>query len=351
MGRPQALKAWVPWIEARFKEGVRNGDVLRQELAEAGVLVSLRTVERITKDLRQSSLCQERATLRYETEPGQQLQVDFGECWLEIGEQRVKVFVFVGTLGYSRRTYARIFPSLCQKSWLDGLEGCLRHFEGAPRECLVDNARALVSAWKADQPVFHPEFQAFCDHYGIRPRACRPYRARTKGKVESGVKYVKKNALGRRRFGSWEALEGHLVKWMREVADLRNHGTTHEKPLERFAREQLVPLRGVRSYRAIRRFSRRVGLDVLVHVDTNRYSVPWNLAGQMVDLELEGEEVRIRWRENLVATHRLHPGRFQVVMDPNHLEGLIRQTYPARDPEGVIRPLESYEKAVGGERW
>jgi transposase len=353
MGRPRVLDDWLPWVKARFQEGVRNGDVLRQELASFGIHVSLRTVERSTAGLRKEALCQERATLRFETEPGHQLQVDFGECWLEVAGERVKVFVFVGTLGYSRRTYARIFPGLCQAHWLEGLEGCLRHFGGAPETFLVDNARALVSKWKGDQPVFHPEFQAFCDHYGIRPRACRPYRARTKGKVESGVKYVKRNALGRRCYESWEALEAHLAWWMREVADARIHGTTHERPSERFQREQeaMAPLQCVRPYRAVRRFSRRVALDARVQMDTNRYSVPWELAGQRVELEAEGERLTVTWRGTPVAQHHLHPGRHQEVVDPVHLEGLVQRTFSRKEAGGVIRSLDAYAKAAGGEAW
>lgn len=353
MGRPRALDDWLPWVKGRFQEGVRNGDVLRQELSEKGIQVSLRTVERATSELRMETQCLERATLRYETEPGQQLQVDFGECWLEVGEERVKVFVFVGTLGYSRRTYARIFPGLCQAHWLEGLEGCLRHFGGAPKEFLVDNARALVLHWKGGEPVFHPEFQAFCDHYGIRPRACRPYRAQTKGKVESGVKYVKRNALGRRCFESWEALEAHLVWWMRDVSDERIHGTTHERPRERFQIEQkaLTPLSGILPYRVVRRMDRRVSLDARVQMGTNRYSVPWELAGQKVDLEIEGERLIVTWRGKPVAQHHLHPGRHQEVVDPSHLEGLVRRTYSRKDAEGVIRSLDAYAKAAGGEAW
>jgi transposase len=327
--------------------------VLRQELAEQGVQVSLRTVERATAELRREALCQEKATLRFETEPGQQLQIDFGERWLEVAGERVKVFVFVGTLGYSRRTYARIFPGLCQTYWLEGLEGCLRHFGGAPRDILVDNARALVSRWKGDAPVFHPEFQAFCDHYGMRPRACRPYRARTKGKVESGVKYVKRNALGRFQFESWEELEGHLVRWMREVADERIHGSTHERPSVRFQMEQpaLASLKGVAPYRMVRRLDRRVALDGRVQVETNRYSVPWELAGQSVALRIEGEGLQIVWREKVIARHRLHPGRHQDIVDPAHVEGLVRRTYRTKEAEDIQRPLEAYAQAAGGEAW
>ncbi|MBP1627115.1 MAG: family transposase [Holophagaceae bacterium] len=259
----------------------------------------------------------------------------------------------MGTLGYSRRTYAQLFPGLCQAHWLEGLEGCLRHFGGAPRDFLVDNARALVSRWKGEAPVFHPGFQAFCDHYGIRPSACRPYRAQTKGKVESGVKYVKGNALGRRSYPSWDALEAHLIWWMREISDERIHGTTHDRPRERFEVEtgKLVPLMGVAPYRTLRRMNRRVGLDVRVQVDTNRYSVPWELAGQTVDLEIEGGQLVVKWHGKAMAKHFLHPGRHQEVVDPLHLEGLVQRTLSSRGGEGGVRSMDAYVRAAGGETW
>ena len=90
--------------------------------------------------------------------------------------------------------------------------------------------------------LWHPLFEDFARYYGFTPRACQPYRARTKGKVESGVKYVKRNALAGRRFTSWEELNDWLERWSAEVADPRIHGTTHERPIDRFAHEQLTPI-------------------------------------------------------------------------------------------------------------
>lgn len=110
VGRPKKLADEEDWLRERFKSGVRNGDVLRQELAERGVHAGIRTVERAVEKYRQEIRCAEAATLRFETEPGKQLQIDFGEKWVTVAGARVKVFVFVATLGYSRRTFARIYP-------------------------------------------------------------------------------------------------------------------------------------------------------------------------------------------------------------------------------------------------
>ena len=132
-----------------------------------------------------------RATVRFETPPGSQMQVDFGEKWLEIGGVQQKRYVFVATLGFSRRTFAMVFGAMRQRDWIAGLEGAFHHFGGVPQEVLTDNARPLVQRQQGGKAVFHPEFAAFCNHWGVRPRACQPYRARTKGKVENGVGYVK----------------------------------------------------------------------------------------------------------------------------------------------------------------
>lgn len=352
-GRPQALVGHEDWLKARFLAGVRNADVLRQELADRGLLVSIRTVERFVSPLRTAAMNEERATLRFETEPGQQMQIHFGEKWIDVAGERVKAFVFVATLGYSRCTFAQVYPTLRQRHWLEGLEAALHHFGGVPEECVVDNAKALVLRWQGDRPVFHPEFQAFCHHWGMRPRACRPYRPRTKGKVERGVGYVKGNALGRVSWASWESLHGHLIWWMREVADVRTHGTTGEKPVDRAERERraLLAVGSHPSYLRARRFTRKVTGDCRVEFETNRYSVPYHLVGRTVDMEVEGGELVVRWAGQVVAEHRVTDGRHRDTQDPGHVEGLVRRTYKALHPCELQRPLSDYEAVVGGERW
>lgn len=135
------------------------------------------------------------------------------------------------------------------------------------------------------------------------------------------------------------------------MADQRIHGTTHERPAERFKREEpaLVTLAGIPPYRVVRNLNRRVSLDARIQVETNRYSVPWELAGQLVTTRVEGESLEVCWQGRVVARHRLPPGRFQDLVDPSHLEGLIRRTYPAQEAEKVICSLDDYAKVAGGE--
>jgi transposase len=280
-----ALRGLEPWLKERFLRHRGNADVVRQELQrEHGIQVSLRTVERAVSGYRREVSALARATVRFETPPGKQLQIDFGETRIEVGNERPRVFLFVATLGYSRRPYVAAFLNEAQASWLAGIEGAFRHFNGVPEELLLDNPRALVSRHDARTRTvtFNPKFLAFSRHWGFRPKACAPYRARTKGKDESGVGYVKRNAIAGRRFESWHALEAHLAEWQREIADQRIHGTTGERPIDRFTREEASALRSINarpSFVAVRELSRRVQSDACVEVDTNAYSVPWRLIG------------------------------------------------------------------------
>ncbi|WP_418904490.1 IS21 family transposase, partial [Cereibacter sphaeroides] len=281
--RVRALDGHEDWLRERFLRHRGNADVVRQELiAEKDVLVSLRTVERAVTSWRQALKAEALATVRFETPPGRQLQIDFGERFAEIAGERVKVFLFVATPGYSRRVHVRAFRGERQENWLTGLESAFTTFGSVPEEVLIDNPRALVTTHDATtrQVTFNPTFLAFARHWGFVPRACAPCRARTKGKTESGVGHVKKNAVAGRSFQSWDAFGAHLAAWEREVANMRVHGTTQEAPLARFARDEahrLKPLGGRPAFGALRDLVRVVSHDCAITLDANSYSVPWRL--------------------------------------------------------------------------
>ncbi|MFC0202645.1 IS21 family transposase, partial [Paracoccus rhizosphaerae] len=283
--RPRALDGLEALLGERFRRHAGNADVVRQELAaELGIVVSLRTVEHAVAHLRQELRAEARATVRFETRPGQQLQIDFGERRVAIGDRMEKVFFFVATLGYSRKLHTRAYRGERQEYWFDGMESCFRAFGGVPEEVLLDNARALIQHHDpvSREVVLNPKLHAFARHWGFRVKACAPYRARTKGKDERGVGYVKKNAVAGRRFESFAALEAHLEAWTREVADARVHGTTGEAPRLRFDRDEapvLRPAAGTPPFLASRELVRKVTSDCSVEVDGNAYSVPWTLIG------------------------------------------------------------------------
>nr|ALU64520.1 Mobile element protein [Rhizobium leguminosarum bv. viciae] len=199
----------------------------------------MRSVELRVREWRRELKAQKRATVRFETPPGRQLQIDFGQTRVWIGDERIRVNVFVATLSYSRRIHIRASLREGQTDWFEGMEGAFLRFGGVPSEVLLDNAKALVEHHDAvsREVRFNARLWAFARYWGFVPRACAPYRARTKGKDERGVGYVKKNAIAGRRFESWASFEAHLDRWIREVADQRDHGTTGEPPIERFAGE------------------------------------------------------------------------------------------------------------------
>jgi transposase len=144
--RGSVLEPHRQWIAERLKQHRGNADVVRQDLArELGVRVSLWTVQRAVEHLRRALRAEGLATVRYETAPGQQLQIDFGSTVAVVDDQPLRIHLFVATLGYSRRCFVTAFLHERQSAWLQGLEGALRHFGGVPREVLLDNARALVS--------------------------------------------------------------------------------------------------------------------------------------------------------------------------------------------------------------
>jgi transposase len=355
--RAGQLDGLAGWLAERFRQHRGNADVVRQDLArEHGITVSLRTVERAVAPLRQALRAEARACVRFETPPGKQLQIDFGETRAVIAEEPVRVHLFVATLGYSRRVFVRAFRHERQSAWFDGLEGAFRHLGGLPQEVLLDNAKALVEHHDAvtREVRFNERLHAFARYWGIRVRACAPYRARTKGKDERGVGYVKHNAIAGHRFVSWAALEAHLAWWMREIADVRAHGTTGEVPLLRFARDEaavLKPIDGRPPFRQIREFVRRVQADCAIEVDGNSYSVPWRLIGESVQVILADSQVRVRHAGQEVAVHAETAGRRQRIVDPAHFHGVAGAARPvaAKPAEAaLLRPLAEYELVAGG---
>jgi transposase len=358
--RPSKLDGLQDWLAATFRQHRGNADVVRQELErQHGIRVSLRTVERAVQPLRQDLRAEAKATVRFETPPGKQLQIDFGETRIEIGGERIRTYLFVATLGYSRRCYVQAFRHERQSAWLDGIEGAFYHFDGLPEEVLLDNARALVTNHDATtrEVTFNERLHAFARYWDVRPRACAPYRARTKGKDERGVGYVKHNAIAGHCFASFAELEAHLTWWMREIADLRDHGTTGEPPIERFHRDEAValrPLKGRPPFRQVRELIRRVQADCSVEVDTNAYSVPWRLIGETVQVTVSGGRMLVRHAGHIVADHAESGGRRNRVVASEHFHGVaghagaVRKEPPMPQTAELLRPLHEYELAAGG---
>ena len=347
-----ALSEHAEFLYERFLRHDGNADVVRQELeSELGVKVSLRSVQRALKPHRELLRASRLATPRFETKPGEQLQIDFGTKTVTIENCEQKVHLFVATLGFSRRIFAKAYLQETQTEWLDGLESAFAYFGGVPSTVLMDNAKALVSQPRhGEAPVrFNERVLAFSRYWDFKPRACRPYRARTKGKVERSVGYVKGNALAGREFASWGALDAQLATWLTTVADHRQLSDGDDTtPLSRFEieRKRLTAIDGKPPFGAPRPIERKVTADAVIELDTNRYSVPWTLIGCKVEVSVSATTVSVSHRAELVAEHPRCAGRHQRRLDKAHFQLSDKPTDPKPSTNLLTRPLSEYAAYV-----
>ncbi len=349
-GRPRsrAVDPYLARLAQRGPEAGGNAVVLHRELQGLGFRGSAQQIRRA--EARWAAV----ATVRSESGPGEQAHVDVGQRHVWIGQQRERVHLFVMTVGDSRRLWVRAYPHERLGAVLDGHERAFRHVGGVPLTCLSDNPRPVVLGRQERAGRRHPVFEDFARDDGFTPRACQPDRARTKGQVESGVKDVKRNALAGRRFASWDALNAWLEEWVLTVVDQRIHGTTHERPIDRFARETLTPLGARASSRYERERIRRVPADALVAIGAARSSVPGQYVGTTVTVQETTTHYEIFQGAACIARHAKAP-RDAVVLDQTHDQGRWRpgasprsagppQWDPAYHPLGdvMIRDLAQY---------
>lgn len=358
--RGRILDDWESFLRSRAPEVGFNAMVLYRELVGQGYGGSYAALAKYVAPWREGWRGAELATVRFETGPGEQSQVDWGTSWVYLGEERTRVHLFTMVLGYSRRLFAKAYWSEGLESLLDGHAASFAHFGGRTTTILYDNPRTIVQEKdeSTGRVVWNATFKDRMDFYGVEARLCRYYRAQTKGKVESGVKYVKRNALAGRRFRDLEELNEWLLQWCLKVADERVHGTTHERPCERFLRETLIAV-DLRSPSPRERVeSRVVPRDAYVAVEANRYPVPLEWAGERVEVRIHGEEVWITLPGAEPVRHARLSGKHQVARwngPPRRLPVRGTSSAPAGpprfDPEFLgevgqveIPPLGRYER-------
>ncbi len=281
------------------------------------------TVRNAVRPLRIEAAAASVTQCRFETEPGAQAQADWGQVRVRFDAGAAEVHIFVLTLGYSRRSWAEGYEHERMESLLSAHEHGFAHFGGVPREILYDRMRTVIQGEADGVKRWNDTFRAFAGHWGFEPRGCRPYRAQSKGKVESGVKYVKRNFLPGRTFRDLADFNAQLRAWLADIADVRIYGTIHEAPIARFAREAaaLTPLAGRAGFLQAMRRERVVADDWLVTIDTHRYSVPWRRIGPTVTVVRVGGCWHIHHRGRLVAEHPVRAGRHQLSVKPEHGPG------------------------------
>ncbi len=268
---------------------------------------------------------------------------------MPLGDVPTAVHIFVMTLGYSRRGFAMGFLGERMPDLLAAHEAAFAHFGGRCEFLLYDRMRTVVLGTAKGKAKLNATFASFASYWGFTPRLCQPYRAQTKGKVESGVKYVKRNFVPGRVFHDLDDFNAQLAGWQIGVADLRTHGTTHQRPIERFADEApaLAPTAGHPSFLQAMVRDRVVADDWLVAIDGNRYSVPFALIGKTVQVVRQGGNWAIRHRGVVVAEHAVLAGRGQLNVKPEHGPGAAVRNTRQRFSSSSAPPTEATAQASG----
>lgn len=278
-------------------------------------------------------------------DPGQAMQVDWGHCGqIQIGSTRRNISVFVAVLCYSRLGYLEFCLSQRKAEFYRSLVHALTFFGGSPKQVIFDNLKAAVLNGSGRQACLHPDFLALCGHFCLEPIACTRRDPESKGMVEASVRYIKRNALQGRdeELRAWEDYGRLAVTWRDEVANVRLHHMTRERPIDRFEQEKgrLRPL-PMLAFDTDEVVPAVVSSHARIHFDGNRYSVPPHLIDKTVLVRANAHELRVIAQGTEVARHARSYDRRQLILLRDHqLEALkMRHHLGAREVEDTIDAL------------
>ncbi|CAG0943061.1 hypothetical protein ANRL1_01191 [Anaerolineae bacterium] len=276
------------------------------------------------------------AFVRFETEPGQQGQVDwspFGRIH-HLGQSR-KLSCFALVLGYSRALYAEFTVSENLATLVQCHLNAFRYVGGIPRELLYDQMKTVVLSWSPDHIEWNPQFADFAKTFGFDPRVCRPRRAQTKGKIERPFGYIGDSFFAGLDIEhlTLDELNTQLRYWLDHIANTRVHRTTQCVPFERLKEEKLLPVPD-RTYVVELVETRKSHKDCHLDYQGNRYSVPFQYACRELTVRAQGDQLRIFDGEKLIATHTICPKKRQMITDPAHFSGIPHPVY-ASDRQAI----------------
>ena len=342
-------------MRQRFVDTGLSGVRLCEEIKAMGYHGAVDAVQRYLTEIEQPIRALTKATVRFETPPGEQAQVDWAEvgCYLDATGTKRKVYAFVMILSYSRTLYVEFTTTMKLAELIACHQRAFEYFGGFPRRILYDNMKQV----RLSQGEWNPLMQDFLGHYGITPITCRPYRPRTKGKVERAIGYLKDNFLKGREFADLADLRARGQHWQNETANLRVHATTRRIPLELLAAEGLTPISLVADYHLVLRDERIVDAEGFVRLRGSRYSVPPAVVGQKVVVEQGQQRVKVRLGEVIVAEHPAATRPGSIIARPEHVAqmwqlAMVRtQVQPPRaqplfEQPVAARPLSVYEEVA-----
>lgn len=350
--RAHKLDPFVPFLEQRLADGVCNANKLLAELHLRGYSGGKTQLKDWLQPRRPKHTPE--PTLRFETAPGEQAQADFAHFGTILHQGREpRLYAFLMTLGFSRMLFLS-FSLRCD--WVAFLRGHLAAFQffgGVPRTVLHDNLKSAVLERRDGVVHFHPRYLDFADYYGFSPRACQPYRAQTKGKVERSVQYVRGNFWPGLRFDGLDDLNDQARAWLDATANVRVHATTGVTPLSRLPEEGLRSVSNQPAYDVTPVLVRQASRDGWVRYAGNAYAVPLDYAAQPVLLKLtEHDEIVISTAQGaLVARYGLASGQGVQIGQPSRSESApapLRPSPPVTPQEAAapmveVRSLQEYD--------
>jgi len=358
--RPTKVAAFQTYLRQRVAAYPElTGTRLHREIREIGYGGGYTAVKEFLREVRPS--LPPGFEVRFETPPGRQAQVDFAHFHTEFtdepGVEHV-IWLFSLVLGHSRMLWGRFVPRQDMQTLLRCHAAAFEALGGAPAEILYDRTKTVFSREdpEAGHIVYNRTLVEFARHHGYLPKACKAYRAKTKGKVERPFRYIREDFFLGRGFRNLGDLNDQFRQWLDQVANVRTHATTHRVVSEHFAEERpsLGPL-PAGPFQAVLRLERRITKDGMVSVDGNLYSVPDTTRRRPVEVHSTASEVRILEQGRVVAVHPVMDGRGQrritaghrTTPAPANSQTPRSGAPPNRSGEVVaLRPLAFYD-AVG----
>jgi transposase len=362
VGRPSKIAPYLDFLRERVSAFPDlTAARLTREIRDMGYVGAYTAVKRYLAAIRPEN-GPKPFEVRFETPPGVQAQVDFARFVVEFmdepGVSRI-VWLFGLVLGHSRFLFARYVMHQDLQTLLRCHMAAFDAIGGVPIEILYDRMKTAVTG-EDDHGhiIYNRSLLALARHYRFMPRACRPYRAKTKGKVERPFSYIRRDFFLGRNFRNLDDLNAQLTDWLDTVANVRVHGTTQRIIAEAFAAEQLdLQSLPAEPYDAVLKLERRVSHDGMVSVGGNYYSVP-DRTRRVVEIQQLPDRIRILDMGEVIAEHAVLEGRKQSRIDPAHRTGnnAARQRIQNQDVIAVgrigervpVRSLAVYQ-AIGAQ--
>ncbi len=338
--RPHLLDRFVEYVTERVQAYPELSERrLLREIRAMGYTGSRTMLGDLLRSVRPPR--QEGFEVRFETPAGHQAQVDFAYFNVEFDDapgQRRSVWLFSLVLGHSRYLWARFVEHQDLQTVLRCHIEAFDQIGGVPREILYDRMKTAVIGETEEERhiIYNAKLVSLAKHYGFAPRACKPYRAQTKGKVERPFRYIRQDFFLARRFRNLGDLNVQMRHWLDTVANVRLHGTTQRIVADHYAEEKpsLQPL-PTALFNGVIRLERRVSHEGLVSVGGNYYSVPDRARRRVLEVHSLAHEVRIFEDGELLAVHPVLEGRRQSSVLPGHRQAQQRRS--VRRP--VIAPI------------